>query len=157
LAAARGSGIHQAWVIIGLVAATGRVLLPIDLGVQFALIAVVAAIGVAAADGTLRTLPLHTASTRRSFGFYGAASSSAIAVWLLAAAGSSAVMVIFGLSDFDLALANAPAWLTAESGLAVALVSGYLLGLLRIRAIRNRELDQESASGNQPLQNLLGL
>jgi hypothetical protein len=157
LAAARGSGINQAWVIIGLVIATGLVLLPIDPGVQFALIAVFAAIGVAAADGTLRTLPLHTASTRRAFGFYGAASISAIAVWLLAAAGSSALMVIFGLSDFELAVTSAPAWLTAEGGMAVALVSGYLLGLLRLRAIRNRELDQESASGNQPLQNLLGL
>lgn len=157
MVAARGSGINLVWVVLGLLTAVGLVHLPIDIGVQFALIAVFAAIGVAAADGTLRTLPLHTASTRRAFGFYGAASSSAIAVWLLAAAGSSALVVVFGLSDLDFVLVGAPAWLTAESAMAVALVSGYLLGLLRIRAIRNRELDQESASGNQPLQNLLGL
>jgi hypothetical protein len=157
MVAARGSGINLVWVVLGLLTATGLVLLPIELGVHFALIAVFAAIGVAAADGTLRNLPLHIASTRRSFGFYGAASSSAIAVWLLAAAGSSALLVVFGLSEFDFVLVSAPAWLAAESAMAVALVSGYLLGLLRIRAIRNRELDQESASGNQPLQNLLGL
>jgi hypothetical protein len=157
LEAARASAINPTWVVLGLVTATGLVLLPINRGLHFALIAVLAAIGVAAADGTLRNLPLHTASTRRSFGFYGAASSSAIAAWLLAAAGSSTLLVVFGLSAFDLTLASAPTWMTAASLLAVALASGYLLGLLRIRAIRNRELDQESASGNQPLQNLLGL
>jgi hypothetical protein len=157
MAAANGSGINPMWVVFGLVTATGLVLLPIDRAVQFALIAVFAAIGVAAADGTLRNLPLHIASTRRAFGFYGAASSSAIAVWLLAAAGSSALLVVFGLSDLDFGLVGAPAWVTAAAAPAVALASGYLLGLLRIRAIRNRELDQESASGNQPLQNLLGL
>ena len=157
LMAARESSINRIWVVIGLVVAVSLLLLPIEAGVQYSLIAVFAAIGVAAADGALRSLPLHTASTRRPFGFYGAASSSAILVWLLASAGTSLLAILFGLSAIGPTLVTAPSWVTEESVLAVALVSGLLLGLLRIRAVRSRELDQESASGNQPLQNLLGL
>jgi hypothetical protein len=140
----------------GFAAASGFELLPASIG-HWLLIAVLAGISIAVADALLRNEPVHQASTEQNFGFYGATSGSALLVWLLAALGATALLTLSGSLDLGLTQLFATPWLDLSTGPLVAMLLGTLLGLMRFAAVRRRELDQVSASGDTKLENLLGL
>lgn len=149
------SGFSRLWVVAALAAAAALTVVSVELSV-WSIAALIAIAAVSVADAVLRVQPIHEPSTRDNFGFYGKFSASAALILVLSGLLAFAALA-FAEGMFGLPTIFDPAWIGADSLPLVVASLAFLLGLLRIKAVRSRELDQQSATGNTKLENLLGL